>query len=198
MASWTFRVRKHDWKYEPIVKWTQLAQNVSWGSILLLGAGLTIATAFEKSKLSDSVAKILGFVSGVPRAAASIIIIIVSGFFTEVTSNTSTASIFLPVLDSVAMSSGIHPAFLILPCILAVSLAFMLPIATPPNAIVFASGAIRVVDMIKTGIVMNLIGFLVIFIAANTWMPKIFDINEHTTAHFFNITSVLRSSVDNL
>ncbi|CAF4652597.1 unnamed protein product [Rotaria magnacalcarata] len=190
--------RKHDWKYEPIVKWTQLAQNVSWGSILLLGAGLTIATAFEKSKLSDSVAKILGFVSGVPRAAASIIIIIVSGFFTEVTSNTSTASIFLPVLDSVAMSSGIHPAFLILPCILAVSLAFMLPIATPPNAIVFASGAIRVVDMIKTGIVMNLIGFLVIFIAANTWMPKIFDINEHTTAHFFNITSVLRSSVDNL
>ncbi|CAF4994091.1 unnamed protein product, partial [Rotaria magnacalcarata] len=97
-----------------------------------------------------------------------------------------------------AMSSGIHPAFLILPCILAVSLAFMLPIATPPNAIVFASGAIRVVDMIKTGIVMNLIGFLVIFIAANTWMPKIFDINEHTTAHFFNITSVLRSSVDNL
>ncbi|CAF2132074.1 unnamed protein product [Rotaria magnacalcarata] len=190
--------RKHDWKYEPIVKWTQLAKNVSWGSILLLGAGLTIATAFEKSKLSDSVAKILGFVSGVPRAAASIIIIIVSGFFTEVTSNTSTASIFLPVLDSVAMSSGIHPAFLILPCILAVSLAFMLPIATPPNAIVFASGAIRVVDMIKTGIVMNLIGFLVIFIAANTWMPKIFDINEHTTAHFFNITSVLRSSVDNL
>ncbi|CAM4983735.1 unnamed protein product [Rotaria socialis] len=190
--------RKHDWKYEPIVKWTQLAQNVSWGSILLLGAGLTIATAFEKSKLSDSVAQILGFVSGVPRAAASIIIIIVSGFFTEVTSNTSTASIFLPVLDSVATSSGIHPAFLILPCTLAVSLAFMLPIATPPNAIVFASGAIRVIDMIKTGIVMNLIGFLVIFIAANTWMPKIFDINEQTTAYFFNITYVVRSSVGNL
>ncbi|CAF2089164.1 unnamed protein product [Rotaria magnacalcarata] len=77
----------HDWKYEPIVTWTQLEQNVSWGSILLLGAGLTIATAFEKSKLSDSVAQILGFASGVPRAAASIIIIIVSRFFTEVTSN---------------------------------------------------------------------------------------------------------------
>ncbi|CAF2116892.1 unnamed protein product [Rotaria magnacalcarata] len=181
--------RKHDWKYEPIVKWTQLAQNVSWGSILLLGAGLTIATAFEKSKLSDSVAKILGFVSGVPRAAASIIIIIVSGFFTEVTSNTSTASIFLPVLDSVVtvMLRSYKATF-----------SFFSNTATPPNAIVFASGAIRVVDMIKTGIVMNLIGFLVIFIAANTWMPKIFDINEHTTAHFFNITSVLRSSVDNL
>ncbi|CAM4836185.1 unnamed protein product [Rotaria magnacalcarata] len=108
------------------------------------------------------------------------------------------ASIFLPALDSVITSSGIHPAFLILPCILAVSLSFMLPIATPPSAIVFAIGAIRVIDMIKTGIVMNLIGFFVIFIAANTRVPKIFDINEQATAYFFSITSVVRSSVANL
>ncbi|CAF4235032.1 unnamed protein product [Rotaria magnacalcarata] len=105
---------------------------------------------------------------GVPRAAASIIIIIVSRFFTEVTSNTSTFSIFLSALDSVATSAGIRPAFLIFPCTLTVSLAFMVPIATPPSAIVFASGAIRVIDMIETGILMNLIGFFVIFIAANT------------------------------
>ncbi|CAF2145517.1 unnamed protein product [Rotaria magnacalcarata] len=136
--------RKHDWKYESIAKWTPLAQSMSWDSILLLGAGLTIATAFEVT------------------------------------------------------SSGIHPAFLIFPCTLAVSLVFMLPIATPPSAIVFASGAIRVIDMIKTGTVMNLVGFPVIFIGANTWMPKIFDINEQTTTYFFNITSVVRSSVDNL
>ncbi|CAF4812756.1 unnamed protein product, partial [Rotaria magnacalcarata] len=87
--------RKHDWKYESIAKWTPLAQSTSWDSILLLGAGLTIATAFEVT------------------------------------------------------SSGIHPAFLIFPCTLAVSLAFMLPIATPPSAIVFASGAIRVIDMMS-------------------------------------------------
>ncbi|CAF4078156.1 unnamed protein product, partial [Adineta steineri] len=181
--------RRHDWKYEPIVKWTSLVQNISWGAIILLGAGLSLASAFQTSMLSESVAKALGFISNMPQAAAIIIIVIISGFFTEVTSNLSTATIFFPVLDSVATSSGIHPAFLILPCTLAVSLAFMLPIATPPNAIVFASGAIRVIDMIKTGIVMNLIGFLVIFLAANTWMPKIFDLNDQTTAIFLNMTT---------
>ncbi|CAF1051726.1 unnamed protein product, partial [Rotaria magnacalcarata] len=86
-------IGKHDWKYESIAKWTPLAHSMSWDSILMLGAGLTIATAFEVT------------------------------------------------------SSGIHPAFLIFPCTLAVSLVFMLPIATPPSAIVFASGAIRVIDM---------------------------------------------------
>ncbi|CAF3934021.1 unnamed protein product [Adineta steineri] len=181
--------RRHDWKYEPIVKWTSLVQNISWGAIILLGAGLSLASAFQTSMLSESVAKALGFISNMPQAAAIIIIVVISGFFTEVTSNLSTATIFFPVLDSVATSSGIHPAFLILPCTLAVSLAFMLPIATPPNAIVFASGAIRVIDMIKTGIVMNLIGFLVIFLAANTWMPKIFDLNDQTTAIFLNMTT---------
>ncbi|CAF1180402.1 unnamed protein product [Adineta steineri] len=181
--------RRHDWKYEPIVKWTSLVQNISWGAIILLGAGLSLASAFQTSMLSESVAKALGFISNMPQAAAIIIIVVISGFFTEVTSNLSTATIFFPVLDSVATSSGIHPAFLILPCTLAVSLAFMLPIATPPNAIVFASGAIRVIDMIKTGIVMNLIGFLVIFLVANTWMPKIFDLNDQTTAIFLNMTT---------
>ncbi|CAF4679728.1 unnamed protein product, partial [Rotaria magnacalcarata] len=160
--------RSHDWKYEPIVKWTQLEQNVSWGSILSLGAGLTIATAFEKSTSSDSVAQILGFASGVPRAAASIIIITVSRFFTEVTSNRYGQHPFTCIGFSGSVFWYPSSAFLIFPCTLAVSLAFMLPIATPPNTIVFASGAIRVIDMIETGIVMNLIGFFVIFIAANT------------------------------
>ncbi|CAF1663494.1 unnamed protein product, partial [Adineta ricciae] len=90
-------------------------------------------------------------------------------------------------------SSGIHPAFLILPSTLAVSLAFMLPIATPPNAIVFASGAIRVIDMIKSGVVMNIIGFLVIFFAATTWMPKIFGLSDRATEIFFHLNTTANS-----
>ncbi|CAF1074317.1 unnamed protein product [Rotaria sordida] len=97
--------RRHDWKYEPIVKWNDLAHHVSWGALILLGAGLALASAFQKSKLSDSVAQALGFVSHIPRAAAIMIIVVISGFFTEVTSNTSTATIFFPVLNSVKQTS---------------------------------------------------------------------------------------------
>ncbi|CAF0745294.1 unnamed protein product [Rotaria sordida] len=177
---------QRNWKYEPIVQWNVLVKNISWGVIFLLGAGLSVASAFIASKLSDSVAQALRFLNGIPRAAFIVLVIVISGLFTEVTSNLSTSSIFLPVLDSVARSSFIHPAFLILPCTLAVSLAFMLPIATPPNAIIFGSGCVRVIDMIKTGIVMNIIGFLVVFLAATTWMPKIYGLDDRATEIFFS------------
>lgn len=106
-----------------------------------------LSFSYQASQLSESVARALRFLAGIPKAAVILVIIIISGFFTEVTSNLSTASIFFPVLDSVvssnfkfyfaiineryfskARSSGMHPALLILPCTLAVSLAFMLPI----------------------------------------------------------------------
>lgn len=74
-----------------------------------------------------------------------------------------------------------------MPCTLAVSLAFMLPIASPPNAIVFGSGFIRVIDMVKAGVVMNIVGFLAILFAATTWMPRVFNLNDVTG--LFNNTS---------
>ncbi|CAF1183564.1 unnamed protein product [Adineta steineri] len=178
-----------NWTYEPIVQWNRLAKNMPWGAMLLLGAGLVVATAFQVSKLSASVAHALRFLSGIPRAAVIFLVIIITGFFTEVTSNISTASIFFPILDSVARTSNLHPAYLLLPCTLAVSMAFMLPIATPPNAIIFASGEIRVIDMVKTGVVMNMIAFLVILFAATTWMPKIYGLNDRNTEIFFSINA---------
>ncbi|CAF2628108.1 unnamed protein product [Rotaria sp. Silwood2] len=185
-----------NWKYEPIVQWNALVKNISWGAIFLLGAGLSVASAFTVCAfllLKISVARALRFLQGVPHSGVIILVIVISGLFTEVTSNLSTASIFLPVLDSVARSSFIHPAYLILPCTLAVSLAFMLPIATPPNAIVFGSGAIRVIDMVKTGVVMNILGFLVVFLAATTWMPKIYGLDDRATEIFFSINTTTPS-----
>ncbi|CAF0919700.1 unnamed protein product [Didymodactylos carnosus] len=149
---------------------------------------LAVAEAFQASKLSESVAEALSFISGAPRNVIILTIIIISGLFTEVTSNLSTAYFSQCWIRWYARTSNIHVAYLILPCTLAVSLAFMLPIATPPNAIVFASGKIRVWDMIKTGIVMNIIGFLVIFLAAITWMPKIYNLNDELLATFHNMS----------
>ncbi|CAF0991701.1 unnamed protein product [Didymodactylos carnosus] len=145
---------KKDWHYQPIIKWTDLAKNMPWGALILLGAGLAIAEAFQVSKLSESMAEVLSFISAAPMAAVILAVIIISGLFTEVTSNLSTA--------------------------------------TPPNAIVFASGELRVWDMMKAGIVMNIIGFLVVFFAATTWMPKVYNLNDESIALFFsiNVTNV--------
>ncbi|CAF5163571.1 unnamed protein product, partial [Rotaria sp. Silwood1] len=90
-----------NWKYEPIVQWNTLVKNISWSAIFLLGAGLSVASAFTNSKLSESVAQALRFLHRVPHTAVIMLVIVISGLFTEVTSNLSTASIFLPVLDSV-------------------------------------------------------------------------------------------------
>lgn len=92
-----------DWTYQPIINWNNLAKNMPWGALLLLGAGLSVASAFQVSKLSLSVAHALKFLAKIPRAGVIMLIIVISGLFTEVTSNLSTASIFFPVLDSVVI-----------------------------------------------------------------------------------------------
>lgn len=96
-------VFEDDWTYQPIITWNNLAKNMPWGALLLLGAGLSVASAFQMSKLSLSVAHALKFLAKIPRAGVIILIIVISGLFTEVTSNLSTASIFFPVLDSVVI-----------------------------------------------------------------------------------------------
>jgi len=96
--------------------------------------------------------------------------------FTEFTSNTATATIFLPILGSLAVNIGVHPWYLMLPAAIAASFAFMFPVATPPNAIVFASGHIRIPDMAKSGIVMNLLAVLVLVVLVNTYNRIVFDL----------------------
>ncbi|RNA30682.1 solute carrier family 13 member 5 isoform X3 [Brachionus plicatilis] len=106
-----------------------------------------------------------------------LIIICICAFATEFTSNTSMSSIFIPIVDSIAVELKISPIYLLLPLILSVSLAFMLPVATPNNAIIFASGTVRIRDMITTGIVMNILGLSIVYLAANTWLKLVFDVN---------------------
>ncbi|CAF0929686.1 unnamed protein product [Didymodactylos carnosus] len=136
-----------DWKYNPILQWSVLSKMFPWGVFMLQGAGLSIADAFKESGLSDTIAELLQFVTGAPQTLIIFIVIIISALFTEFTSNLAAASILFPILASIAKISNIHPAYLILPCAMSVSLSFMLPIATPPNAMIFSGGNVRIIDM---------------------------------------------------
>ena len=97
-------------------------------------------------------------------------------FLTEFTSNTATAETLLPLAASISTAIGFHPLMVMVPLTLACSMAFMMPVATPPNAIVFSSGQVRVIDMVKAGFVLNLIAIITITVVTYFWGSFVFDV----------------------
>ncbi|MCL4146623.1 UNVERIFIED_CONTAM: hypothetical protein GTU68_021366 [Idotea baltica] len=135
---------------------------IPWHIILLFGGGFALAKGFQTSGLSEWVG---GYFSELGEAPLPVLVVAITGvitFLTELTSNTATTEMILPLLASIAKSAGIHPLILMVPAALAASCAFMMPVATPPNAIVFASDRIRIGQMVKAGIIINFISILVI------------------------------------
>jgi sodium-dependent dicarboxylate transporter 2/3/5 len=133
-----------------------------WHIILLFGGGFALASGFKSSGLSEWIGQHFEGMGGVPEW---LLIGTVAGgitFLTELTSNTATTEMILPILASIASAAKIHPIILMVPATVAASCAFMMPVATPPNAIVFASGRIRIIDMVKAGLIINLVSILVI------------------------------------
>ncbi|TNM84763.1 hypothetical protein fugu_008941 [Takifugu bimaculatus] len=114
----------------------------------------------------------------VPPWAIAIILCLLIATFTECASNVATATLFLPVLASLSRSICLNPLYVMIPCTLSASFAFMLPVATPPNAIVFSYGYLKVSDMAKTGVVMNIIGIGCITLAINSWGRVMFDLDS--------------------
>ncbi|CAF2044398.1 unnamed protein product [Rotaria magnacalcarata] len=166
-----------NWDYNPILEWNHLSKVFPWGVFMLQGAGLAIAEGFKRSDLSSTVATFLQFIVGTSRTVTILIVIIVSAILTEFTSNLACASILFPILDGMAKSTKIHPAYLIMSSCMGVSLSLMLPIATPPNAMIFASGDVRIRDLIRAGVGFKIIGILVIFLASVTVLAPIFRIH---------------------
>ena len=144
-----------------LLRW-EAARAIPWGVLLLFGGGIAIANAFVQSGLADNIAGELQAFLHLPPWALVLCICLAVTFMTEVTSNTATASLLMPLLAATAASSHIDPMLLMVPAALSVSCAFMLPVATAPNAIVFGSGKVRIKDMARAGFVLNLIGAVVI------------------------------------
>lgn len=172
----------------PLLTWKVAQKKLPWGIVLLLGGGFALAKGSEESGLSKWMGDQMTPLQNIPSWAIAIILCLLIATFTECTSNVATATLFLPVLASMSQSIGINPLYVMVPCTLSASFAFMLPVATPPNAIVFSYGYLKVADMARTGIVMNIIGILCITLAINSWGKAMFDLDSFPA--WANVTGV--------
>lgn len=149
---------------ERLMDW-DTAKSIPWGIILLFGGGFALASGFMESGLSFWIGGELAGLSSLPDWG---IVAAISGsitFLTELTSNTATAEMILPVLAALSTAIDVHPLLLMIPATIASSFAFMMPVATPPNAIIFGTQRIKVIDMVKTGLILNLIGIVLVTIS---------------------------------
>jgi sodium-dependent dicarboxylate transporter 2/3/5 len=154
-------------KGERLLTW-EAASKIPWGVLILYGGGIAIAKAFTQSGLSDAIGSSLTGLSSVPVLVMIGLICLAVTFLTEVTSNTATANLILPILAATALAAMIDPRLIMVPATISASFAFMLPVATPPNAIVFSCGQLTIRQMAREGFALNLIGVLVV--AAVCWL----------------------------
>lgn len=142
----------------------ETAEKLPWGLLILFGGGLSLAGAIQYNGVSEYIGSQVGSLVAFPPLA--LVVIVTAGMIvlTELTSNTATAATLVPILAGLAPGLGMHPFVLIIPAAIAASCAFMLPVATPPNAIVFGSGYVTIGQMCKAGIWMNLLGIILVVI----------------------------------
>ena len=156
-----------------LLDWSD-SNKLPWGLLILFGGGLSIAAQINSSGLGIWIGEGLSILSTVPPIFLILAVAALIIFLTEVTSNVATTSTFLPVFGAVAIGIGVLPVSLTVPVCLAASCAFMLPVATPPNAIVYGSGKFTIATMMKAGFVLNIIGIFVVTIFAYYLAPNIF------------------------
>jgi sodium-dependent dicarboxylate transporter 2/3/5 len=151
-------------------------RRIPWHIVLLFGGGFALASGFQSTGLSGYVGGQFAALEGIspPLMIASVCTVLT--FLTEMTSNTATTELLLPILASAASTLGINPLMLMVPATLAASCAFMMPVATPPNAVIFGSGRVRIAEMAKVGLVLNLIGVVTITVVYYTLGVTVFGI----------------------
>ena len=160
-------------KEDPLLlRWEHLS-SLPWSILILFGGGLSLATAVSNSGLAEWIGSNLSSVGSLPLPLLVMSIAMMIIFLTELTSNIATTATFLPVIGAIAIEMGINPIILAAPVTLAASCAFMLPVATPPNAIVFGSGLLRIPRMIRAGIALNIIGIIIVTTLSITLVPYI-------------------------
>ena len=161
-------------RQDPLLLRWQYAERLPWGVITLFGGGLSLAAAVNGTGLALWIGNSLEAVGNLPPVLVVMIASTLIIFLTELTSNIATTTTFLPVVAAIAVGAGMDPILLTVPITLAASCAFMLPVATPPNAIVFGSGLLTIPKMVRAGITLNLIGIVLVSLVSVTLAPRVF------------------------
>jgi sodium-dependent dicarboxylate transporter 2/3/5 len=162
-------------KGEFVLEWKD-TKKLPWGILILFGGGLSLAAAISDSGLAEWIGQSVGVLDTWPIILLVALIVVIIVFLTEITSNLATTAAFLPVLASVALGLGENPLLLAIPTSLAASCAFMLPVATPPNAIIYGSDRLTIPEMSKAGIWLNFISITIISLAVFTLVMYVFNI----------------------
>ncbi|MEO1627124.1 MAG: SLC13 family permease, partial [Bacteroidota bacterium] len=149
-------------------------QRLPWGILILFGGGLALASALSATGVIDFIGELISSKEGLSAALITSLLILIMLFMTELMSNVALVAIFSPVVAGIALGLDQEMLYLLIPVAMASSCAFMLPMATPPNAIVFASGYIKVHEMAKAGIVLNLLSVALLILFSLFVIPLLF------------------------
>lgn len=164
---------------QKILNWENL-RGLPWGILILFGGGLSLAMGISRSGLADWIGQSVEQFGILPMLFIILLVILIVVFLTEITSNTATTAAFLPILASTAIGMGQDPMFFVLPAAIAASCAFMLPVATPPNAIIYGSGKVTIPQMAKAGLWLNILCSILLSLAAYTLFAYVFGIELGT------------------
>uniref|UniRef100_W5NFY7 Solute carrier family 13 member 1 n=1 Tax=Lepisosteus oculatus TaxID=7918 RepID=W5NFY7_LEPOC len=168
-----------DISYSTLITWKEFQSCMPWEICLLVGGGFALAEGTKVSGLSMWVGNQLTPLASLPVLATIVLSCLIVTTVTEVASNPATITIFLPILSPLAEAININPLYILIPTTLSTSFAFLLPVANPPNAIVFAYGHLKVMDMVKAGLGVNIIGILVVILAITTWGDPMFNLSQY-------------------
>ncbi|CAG5120254.1 unnamed protein product [Candidula unifasciata] len=178
LLCWYKEERTNEPVWTPLLTWEQVNKKLPWGVIILLGGGFALAKGVQKSHLDQWLALKLQGLGSLDPWVLNLVLCLIVATITEVTSNSATATLLMPILANLGISVGISPLYLMVSAAIATSFAFMLPVATPPNAIVFTYGYVRVIDMATVGIFMNIIAVAVLTLAVNTWGKSVYGFDD--------------------
>ncbi|XP_076453197.1 Na(+)/citrate cotransporter-like [Babylonia areolata] len=192
--------------YLPLLSWKIVKEKMAWGVLLLMGGGFALADGCQVSGLSQWVSSHLNAFGDVPPWITALVLSLFIAVATEVTSNAATTTLFAPIAGDLAVQLGVNPLYFMIPVTVSASLAFLLPVATPPNAIVFASGYLRVRDMFLVGLPINIFALVAINLAINSWAVPAYGLLDlpfnasltSTTASALNTSTTTTVSLQGL